>query len=125
EVAVVGPGAIGTTVAAMLHEVGRTPLLCGRSSRDCLTLQDGDRLVTVPGPVQTAPAQIAQPVDLVFLAVKATQTEAAAEWLTVLTGPETIVCVLQNGVEQSDQVAPHAPREQIVPAIVWFPAQAQ
>jgi ketopantoate reductase len=87
EIAVVGPGAIGTTVAAMLHEVGRTPLLCGRSSRDYLTLQDGDRLVTVPGPVRTIPAQIAHPVDLVFLAVKATQTEAAAEWLTVLTGP--------------------------------------
>lgn len=30
-VAVVGPGAIGTTVAAMLHEVERTPLLCGRT----------------------------------------------------------------------------------------------
>jgi 2-dehydropantoate 2-reductase len=125
EIAVVGPGAIGTTVAAMLHEVGRTPLLCGRSSRDYLTLQDGDRLVTVPGPVRTIPAQIAHPVDLVFLAVKATQTEAAAEWLTVLTGPETIVCVLQNGVEQLDQIAPHAPRGQTVPAVVWFPAQAQ
>ena len=37
-VAVVGPGAIGTTIAAALHEVGRTPLLCGRSPRDHLTL---------------------------------------------------------------------------------------
>lgn len=125
EVAVVGPGAIGTTIAAMLHEVGRTPLLCGRTPRDHLTLQDGDRLVAVPGPVKTAPAEIAQPVDLVFLAVKATQTDAAAEWLKVLTGPQTVVCVLQNGVEQLDQVAQHSQRGQIVPAVVWFPAQAQ
>jgi len=125
EVAVVGPGAIGTTVAAKLHEVGRTPLLCGRTSRDHLALQDGDRLITVPGPVKTAPAQIARPVDLVFLAVKATQTEAAAEWLNVLTGPRSVVCVLQNGVEQLERVTPHAPRGQIVPAVVWFPAQAQ
>ena len=122
-VAVVGPGAIGTTVAAALHEVGRTPLLCGRTARDRLTLQEGDRFITIPGPVQTNPKQIARTADLVFLAVKATQIEAAEEWLSVLSGPETVVCVLQNGVEQLDKVAPHY--GQIVPAVVWFPAQAQ
>jgi len=124
-VAVVGPGAIGTTVAAALHEVGRTPLLCGRTSRDHLTLQDGDRFITVPGPVRTNPKRIARTADLVFLAVKATQVEAAEEWLAALAGPGTIVCVLQNGVEQLDKVAPHSPHGQIVPAVVWFPAQAQ
>ncbi|MBB1629487.1 oxidoreductase [Cupriavidus sp. UME77] len=124
-VAVVGPGAIGTTIAAVLQEVGRTPLLCGRTSRDHLTLQDGDRRITIPGPVQTNPRQIDHTVDLVFLAVKATQTEAAAEWLAALIGPETVVCVLQNGVEQLEKVTTHFPRGQVVPAVVWFPAQAQ
>lgn len=123
-IAVVGPGAIGTTVAAALHEVGRTPLLCGRTPRDCLMLQDGDRLITVPGPVRTNPAQIDRTVDLVFLAVKATQVDAAAGWLAVLSGPETVICVLQNGVEQLESVTPHSPRGRIVPAVVWFPAQA-
>jgi 2-dehydropantoate 2-reductase len=124
-IAVVGPGAIGTAVAAALHEVGRTPSLCGRTPRDCLTLQDGDRVITVPGPVQVDPAQFRRPVDLVFLAVKATQTEAAAAWLTALSGPETVVCVLQNGVEQLEGITLHARRGRIVPAVVWFPAQAQ
>lgn len=123
-IAVVGPGAIGTTVAAVLHEVGRTPLLCGRSSRDHLTLRDGDRFITVPGPVRTDPAQIAQTVDLVFLAVKATQIAAAADWLAVLSSAGTTVCVLQNGVEQVDRVTPYLSQGKIVPAIVWFPAQA-
>ncbi|MFC4277655.1 oxidoreductase [Achromobacter aloeverae] len=125
DVAVLGPGAIGTTVAAALHEVGRTPLLCGRTPRDSLTLRDGDRLIVVPGPIRTDPARIARPVDLVFLAVKATQTAAAAQWLAALSGPETVVCVLQNGVEQLESVTPHCPRGRIVPAVVWFPAQAQ
>ena len=124
-IAVVGPGAIGTTVAAALHEVGRTPLLCGRTPRDHLTLEDGDRIVTVPGPVRTDPAQIARTVDLVFLAVKATQIDAAAVWLAALGGPETVLCVLQNGIEQLDKVSPHSPRGKLVPAVVWFPAQAQ
>lgn len=125
EIAVVGPGAIGTTVAAALHEVGRTPLLCGRTPRDHLTLRDGDRLINVPGPVLIDPSQITRPVGLIFLAVKATQTEAAADWLSVLADPEAIVCLLQNGVEQLDRVVPYAPRGQIVPSVVWFPAQAQ
>lgn len=124
-IAVVGPGAIGTTVAAALHEAGRTPLLCGRTPRDHLTLQDGDRLITVPGPVLTDSAQIDRTVDLVFLAVKATQVDAAAEWLSALSGPESIICVLQNGVEQLERVTPHTPRGRIVPAVVWFPAQAR
>lgn len=124
-IAVVGPGAIGTTVAAALHEVGRTPLLCGRTARAQLTLHDGERLITVPGPVWTDPARTDRPCDLVFLAVKATQVEAAAPWLAALSGPDTVVCVLQNGVEQLAWVAPYAPRGQLLPAVVWFPAQAQ
>lgn len=123
--AIVGPGAIGTTVAAALHERGRTPLLCGRSHRDGLTLHDGERRIDVPGPVQTEPARIAHKADLVFLAVKATQNDAAAPWLAALCRPDTVVCVLQNGVEQVEQVAALAPQARVVPAVVWFPAQAQ
>lgn len=124
-VAVIGPGAIGTTVAAALHEVGRTPLLCGRTPRDQLSLQDGPRLIRIPGPVLTDPTRTDRTVDLVFLAVKATQNEAAAQWLAALAGPQTVVCVLQNGVEQMALVTPHCPRARVVPAVVWFPAQAQ
>ncbi|WP_307588067.1 oxidoreductase [Variovorax boronicumulans] len=123
-IAVVGPGAIGTAVAAALHEAGRTPLLCGRTPRDRLTLQDGDRLITVPGPVRVDPAQIGGTVEVVFLAVKATQLEAAADWLAALSGPTTVVCVLQNGVEQLERIA-HARAAQVIPAVVWFPVQAQ
>lgn len=124
-IAIVGPGAIGTTIAAALHEVGRPQLLCGRTPRDQLTLHDGDRRVIVPGPVQTDPDRIDRKVDLVFLAVKATQTETASGWLAALCRPDTVVCVLQNGVEQLEAVAKHAPRARVVPAVVWFPAQAQ
>ena len=124
-IAILGPGAIGTTIAAALHEAGHTPLLCGRTPRDALTLLDGERRITVPGPVLTDPARLAGTADLVFLAIKATQIDATSAWLDALCGPGTIVCVLQNGVEQLEQVAPHAPLATLVPAVVWFPAQAQ
>lgn len=124
-IAIVGPGAIGTTIAAALHEVRRPLLLCGRTPRKLLTLQDGDRTVVVPGPVLTDPDEIHCKMDLVFLAVKATQNEAASKWLTALCRPDTVVCVLQNGVEQLEGVAMHARHARIIPSVVWFPAQAQ
>lgn len=126
-VAVVGPGAIGTTVAAALHERGTTPRLVGRTARDELRLETPDgTVIVVPGPVETPPAPAdTAPVDIVFLAVKATQTDAAAPWLRALCGPDTIVCALQNGVEQVEAIAPLVPGSAVVPAVVWFPAEAR
>lgn len=124
-VAVVGPGAIGTTVAAALHEAGRTPMLCGRTARERLELQDAEGLVVVPGPVRIDPAQTEEAVDLVFLVVKSTQVEAAAPWLAALCRTGTVVCVLQNGVEQESTVAPYVPGCPVLPSVVWFPAQVQ
>ncbi|MDT8913159.1 oxidoreductase [Amycolatopsis sp. PS_44_ISF1] len=122
-VAVVGPGAIGTTVAAALHEAGRTPRICGRTAREHLEWHAADARVRVPGPVRTDPARAGDPVDLIFLAVKSTQNEAAAPWLTALCRTGTVVCVLQNGVEQNSIAVPAGAR--LIPSVVWFPAQAQ
>jgi len=123
--AIVGPGAIGTTIAAALHEVGRTPILCGRTARASLEMKDAEGSVRVPGPVLTDPAKIGSPVDLVFLAVKATQIERAATWLAALCDASTVVCVLQNGVEQEAAVARYVPNRTVIPSVVWFPAQVQ
>jgi 2-dehydropantoate 2-reductase len=124
-VAVVGPGAIGTTVAAALHQAGRTPRLYGRTARDQLVLRTAAERIVVPGPVRVEVTEDVTPADLVFLAVKATQVEAATPWLAALCRPGTVVCVLQNGVEQEATVAAHAPRCEVLPSVVWFPAQAQ
>ena len=120
-----GPGAIGTTVAAALYEAGRRPRICGRTARDQLELQTSHGRIVVPGPVQTDPAQAGGTVDLVFLAVKATQVEGAAPWLKALCGPDTVVCVLQNGVEQESIVRPYAGAARVIPAVVWFPSEPQ
>ncbi|ARF90317.1 2-dehydropantoate 2-reductase [Burkholderia cenocepacia] len=124
-VALVGPGAIGTTVAAALHEAGRTPVICGRSAHAQLTLRfDGGEIV-VPGPVLTDPHAINERVDLVFVAVKATQVASAAPWISALCDANTVVCVLQNGVEQKTAFAPYAAGAAVVPSVVWFPAQRE
>ncbi|APR35909.1 oxidoreductase [Paraburkholderia sp. SOS3] len=124
-IALIGPGAIGTTVAAALHEVGRTPALFGRTAHERLVLHFEGGSISVPGPVKTDPADVAHEFDLVFVAVKSTQIETAAPWLAALCSEKTVVCVLQNGVEQQALFAPHVPGCPVLPSVVWFPAQRE
>lgn len=124
-VALIGPGAIGTTIAAALHEVGRTPVLCGRTAHPRLRLRHDGGEIVVPGPVLTDPATIHRPFDLVFIAVKTTQIADCADWLAALCNDNTLVCALQNGVEQEARLAPYANGATVLPSVVWFPAQRE
>ncbi len=123
-VAVVGPGAIGSTLAALLHAAGHHVLLCGHTPRDRVEVKpDGKEPIIVPGPVHTDPADIDGPVDIVLLAVKDTQNQSASGWLAKLCDDRTVVCALQNGVEQIERVGPLCPSSEVVPAVVWFSAE--
>jgi len=115
-VAVVGPGAIGGAVAAMAQRAGAELVLCGRTPLERLVV--GDEVV--PGPVLTDPAVVPWRADVVLLAVKAHQTEAASGFLRALAGRETVVAVLQNGVEQRELVAPFVAGAKVLPAVVWL-----
>ncbi len=124
-IALIGPGAIGTTIAAVLHDAGRTPLLCGRTAHPELRLRHDEGETVVPGPVLTDPAVITRPVDLVFVAVKTTQNADSAGWLRALCDENTVVCALQNGVEQKAQLEPLVSGATVLPSVVWFPAQRE
>ncbi|AEX54370.1 2-dehydropantoate 2-reductase [Rahnella aquatilis CIP 78.65 = ATCC 33071] len=123
--ALLGPGAIGTTIAAVLHEVNRTPLLCGRTAHPQLILHHDDGEIVVPGPVLNNPSAADRPFGLVFVAVKTTQVADSADWLAALCDENTIVCALQNGVEQKTLLEPYVNGATVVPSVVWFPAQRE
>jgi len=125
-VAVVGPGAIGGTVAAWLS---RSPLvgsltLCARSPLATLSVStpDGGLIEATPR-IVTSPDQIEGPVDWVLVATKAYDVEAASAWLKPLMGPESRLAVLQNGVEHVERFAPFVAAERILPVIVDIPAE--
>jgi 2-dehydropantoate 2-reductase len=123
---VVGPGAIGTTVAALLFAAGHEVLACGRTPRASLELRPDDgEPVVVPQPVHTDPEAVDGPVDVVLLAVKDTQNEHAAPWLARLCDQHTVVCALQNGVEQVERVGRYCPASTVVPCVVWISAETQ
>jgi 2-dehydropantoate 2-reductase len=126
EVAVVGPGAVGTTVAGYLYAAGHQILVCGRTPRPQIELRpDGADPIVVPGPVRIDPAEITSPIGVVLLAIKATQNDDGGRWLARLCDEDTIVVVLQNGVEQIEQVQPLCPSSTVIPGIVWYGAETQ
>ncbi len=125
-VAVIGPGAIGTAVAAAVERAGAHELvICGR------TPLPGGLVVVDPdggeqrlrAPLVTDPTDVAGPVDWVLVAVKAHQTAGAAPWLARLCAESTVVVALQNGVEQRAALAPLASGATVLPVVVWLPAE--
>ncbi|GAC1396738.1 MAG: oxidoreductase [Mycobacterium sp.] len=125
-IALIGPGAIGATVAAYLHAVGHPVLLCGRTPRSSIEVRpDEHDPIVLPGPVHTDPSKVDGPVDVVFVAVKDTQNEQAAAWLGRLCDEHTMVCALQNGVEQMERVGRFCLSSTVVPVAVWIGSEIQ
>ena len=125
-IALIGPGAIGATVAAYLHAAGHPVLLCGHTARESIEVRPDDQdPILLPGPVYTDPGDVDGPIDVVFVAVKDTQNEQAGAWLARLCDAHTVVCALQNGVEQLDRVGRFCPSSTVVPAAVWISSEIQ
>jgi 2-dehydropantoate 2-reductase len=125
-IALIGPGAIGATVAAYLHAAGHPVLVCGHTPRESIEVRPDDHVpIVLPGPVHTDPGEVDGPVDVVFIAVKDTQNEQAGEWLARLCNERTVVCALQNGVEQVERVGRFCPSSTVVPVAVWISSEIQ
>ncbi|MEZ5408235.1 MAG: 2-dehydropantoate 2-reductase [Acidimicrobiales bacterium] len=132
-VAVIGAGAIGGVVAALLaaetrHEVtvclrppsaGGTPI-----NRLVVRRADGSEVVANPRFVSHPDdlAGAAAAADVVLLATKAYQSEAARPWLERLCRAGTVVAVCQNGIDQVERVQPLAPRATVIPVVVQLAA---
>lgn len=122
-IAVIGPGAIGATVAAWLAQSPeRDVILCARTPVDGLVIETPDGTIAASLEVLTDPA-MARPVDWVLVCTKTYDAPGAARWIEKLLGPDTRVAVLQNGVEHIARFSPYVPVERIVPAMVDIPAE--
>ena len=125
-IGLIGRGAIGATVAAYLHAAGHSVLICGHTAGESIEVRPDDHdPLLLPGPVHTDPAEIDGPVDVVFIAVKDTQNEQAGAWLARFCNERTVVCALQNGVEQVERVGRFCPSSTVVPAAVWISSEIQ
>lgn len=124
-IAIVGVGAIGAVAAAGLLARGRDEVqLCVRRRFERLTVRTGGASFEHAVTPFDSPDEIAAPADFVLLATKAHQTAGAASWLKTLAGRDTVIAVLQNGVEHVERLAPYAGAARVLPVVVQCPAQS-
>lgn len=122
-IAIVGVGAIGGVVAAVLQRAGgHEVVLCARRRLDGLTVETPGGPVVLDATVVTDPAE-APAVDWVMVATKAYDAAGAAKWLARLCAKGAPVAVLQNGVEHRERFAPYVSVESILPVIVECPVE--
>lgn len=122
-IAIIGPGAIGGTLAAWLNTQSSNEIfICARSSFEMLSVDTPFGKLESTPTVFTNPAQVTQ-VDWVIVTTKAYQVAAIEPWLKPLCHANTKVAIAQNGVEHIANLAPFIPVERIIPVIIDCPAE--
>jgi 2-dehydropantoate 2-reductase len=122
-VAVVGVGAIGGVLAALLETTGQHKIvLCTRRPLDALTVITPDGVVHVNARNLTNVAQ-AEAMDWVLVATKTYDAEGAGVWLGRLAAQGAAVAVVQNGVEHRERFASYVPAERIAPVVIDCPVE--
>ena len=119
-IAIIGAGAIGSALGALLHRAGREVTLIGRPGQVGAIRRDGLRVDGALGvfsvPIAAADALDFRP-ELAFLTVKTQDALAAVRAnLGFLTGVPLVT--FQNGVRSDELVASVLPAQQLVSAVV-------
>lgn len=121
-ITLIGPGAIGLSVASALMEAGHDVTFVARTGFAQLEITRPD------GEVRNYPAKVVDAVhapksDWVFLCVKTYQVASAADALEAAVGLGTRIAVIQNGVEHAENVATFVdPVTPVVPVVIDLPA---
>ncbi len=123
EIVIVGPGAVGGTVAAWLAQDDTHRItVCARTPFDRIDLETPyGRILAEPRVVTDAGGL--DPADWVLVATKTYDAGPTAAWFPRLIGRETQVAILQNGVEHVERFARYVSREQILPVVVECAAE--
>lgn len=110
KVAVMAAGGLGSYFGALLSQNGHEVTFIARGAHLQAIRANGLVIKSVHGDMTVKPAKATDrpgevgPVDWVLFSVKAYDTEAAAEAMRPMIGPQTAVVTFQNGVEAHEKI---------------------
>jgi 2-dehydropantoate 2-reductase len=118
-VAIIGAGAMGASYAAMFTDaIGFSVAFVARGER---YERLKNRTVSVNGklyPIAVLhPDKVTQPADLVIVALKHHHLAAAVDDIAALTGPQTAILSVMNGLASEEMIAAVCGRDKLVRAI--------
>jgi len=119
----IGPGAIGATLAAWLCQDDRHHVtVAARTAFDSIESTTPSGVIRARPQVITDAAQ-ARTVDWILVATKTYDSDSAATWFSQATNARTRLAVIQNGVEHVERFEQHFDRARIVPVMIDLPAE--
>lgn len=122
-VAIVGVGAIGGTLAGLLHSAGQHEImLCTRRPMTALLVHTPEGDVQVKARNATNPTE-AETADWVIVSTKTYDAAGAAAWFPALCAKDTRVAVVQNGVEHRERFQPYVSADRLLPVVIDCPAE--
>ena len=124
KIAIVGCGAMGSIYAALMADAGNEVWAVDTwqehveaINRDGLRVEgkSGDRTVRLRA---TTDGSEVGTCDLVIVATKASGVAAAARTALSMTGPDTVILTIQNGLGAADRIAEAIPTNQVMLGVV-------
>lgn len=125
-IAIFGSGGVGGYYGARLAAAGEEVHFIARGRHLQVMQADGLRVKSANGDLHVRPASATDDpaaigaVDLVLVAVKLYDTEAAAAGATVLAGPTTAVLSLQNGITAVDTLSAAVGAERVLGGLTYI-----
>jgi 2-dehydropantoate 2-reductase len=128
-IAILGAGAMGSAIGAMLHKAGNKvvlidvsrPTLEAVQSRGLIIQNKAGEQETVRIPISDEPDQVG-PVDLLIVFVKCYHTEAAVKGAAPMIGSKTTVLSLQNGWGNGPRIAGIVGKDRVVLGVCYHSA---
>jgi 2-dehydropantoate 2-reductase len=122
-IAMLGSGAMGGVFGSLLVKAGFEVIFLDiwkehieKIQKEGLRVRDSSGEQLIPVKAYSSPDGVG-PVDLVFLMVKAYDTETALPQWKGLFSERTLVLTMQNGLGNVERIARHIPMERIIPGV--------
>lgn len=120
-IGIIGAGALGGLFGGYLSKSGNNVAFVDKNAELVKTINEEGLTIERPGEEEftvfpiatTTPADI-DPVDLLFVFVKAIHTEQAIQEATPMLDDDTAVVTVQNGLRNVDIISGHVPAERVV-----------
>jgi 2-dehydropantoate 2-reductase len=128
KIAIFGAGGVGGYFGARLAQAGEDVRFVARGRHLAALRETGLRIESALGDALVKPVAASDdpatlgPVDLVLVAVKLYDTEAAAAGCKALLGPDGAVVSLQNGVTAAETLGRRVGRERVMGGVTYIMA---
>lgn len=126
KIAIIGSGGVGGYYGGLLARQGHEVTFVARGAHYQAIRQNGLQIKSIFGDFLISPARVTDDpgkigvVDLILFCVKTYDTDASAEKIKAVTGANTAVLSLQNGIDATERIGKVVGMEHVLGGATWI-----